>query len=131
MEYYTVTELAFGDPGPRNEPICILADIRGDDPNRKSIQIWSYGHGKVINLPRSKILRNFTPGAKAWAAITVPRWLVNAERLWGGPTEPNGEDGERRIAEYVVDRENKYTRRPGQRASTGGYDLDGGRTRRS
>jgi hypothetical protein len=136
MDKYSVSELARGkDRGHPMETVCILADIRNNS-RPASLQIWSYGLEKVVSLPR-KLIRNHTHEAQRWAAISAPRWLVNKERLWGGPPGQHiertdysmdmqtptmaREHGERTTAEYVIRRENEYVRRPGQRMSIGAY----------
>ncbi|UFS77187.1 hypothetical protein LPB73_07365 [Tardiphaga sp. 37S4] len=125
MQRYSVSELARGkDRGHPTETVCILADVRTNNSERKSIQVWSYGRNKIANLPRS-LIRNHTHEAQHWAAISMPRWLVNKELLWDEPHPAEGEDAaansERRTAEYVVGRENKYVLRPGQRRSIAAY----------
>jgi hypothetical protein len=148
MERYTVTELAFGDrysrsKKTRNEPICILADVRGESAG--AWRVYSWTTKKLVNLPKS-LIEMHTKGARRWHAISVPRWLVNKEGLWSAPVcpPPRSEDctdmrtmemmrdeGDIEIARYLVADKNKYTPLPGQRMSVGGGDLDGGRTRRS
>lgn len=141
MERYSVSELARGkDRGHPNETVCILADIRNQS-RPASLQIWSYGLEKVVSLPR-KLIRNHTHEAQRWAAVSAPRWLVNKERLWGGPATPYvprddnctdmktlqmaREDGERDVAEYVIKRENRHTLRPGERWQEGKADRRNG-----
>jgi len=125
MERYSVSQIARGrDYGAPHETVCILADVRVNDPARKSVQVWSYGRKRIVNLPRS-LIRNHTHEAQHWAAISLPRWLVNKELLWDEPEAAEGVDAEpnseRRTAEYVVGRENKYVLRPGQRRSIAAY----------
>lgn len=121
----------------RGDLVCLLLDIRGQ-ARAQSLQVFSYSKGRVVNLPRFKrgggaIIRIETPDAKRWAAVSVPRWLAAAEGLYGKPDLPPvmtefcrerctdmrtpqmiHDDGERELAEYIVDRENKYRRLPGQ-----------------
>lgn len=120
--------------------VCLLLDIRGNARDR-TLQVFSYGKGEIVNLPRFKYgtrepqIVIETPNAKRWAAVTVPRWYRNKYGLFGGPAqEPvmSGfcrehctdmrtpqmvrDEGERELALYVVSRENRYRRMPGQRA---------------
>jgi hypothetical protein len=141
MDKYSVSELARGkDRGHPMETVCILADIRNNS-RPASLQIWSYGLEKVVSLPR-KLIRNHTHEAQRWAAISAPRWLVNKERLWGGPATPHvprsdyctdmktpqmsREDGERDVAEYVINRENRHIKRPGEHWEHGRSDRRNG-----
>jgi len=119
----------------RNGPICLLLDVRGQ-AREHSLQVYSYGKRKVVSIPR-KMIRLETEGVKRWAAVTVPRWLANAEGLHGRPELPpvmsgfcrdrtvdtrteieKRDDAERALAQYVVDQENKYRRLPGQHISS-------------
>jgi hypothetical protein len=134
--------------------VCLLLDIRGQArPN--SLQVFSYSLGKIVDLPTGaykngprrgrKIIRNETPDAKRWAAVSVPRWLAQAEGLYGRPQLPpiisgfcreftpdtrsdqeKRDDGERELAQYIVDRENRYRRLPGQRLQFGKSDIRNG-----
>jgi hypothetical protein len=116
----------------RNGPICLLLDVRGQ-AREHSLQVYSYGKRKVVSIPR-KMIRLETEGVKRWAAVTVPRWLANAEGLHGRPELPpvmsgfcrdrmvdtrtdteKRDDAERALAEYIVDQENKYRQSPGRR----------------
>jgi len=116
----------------RNGPICLLLDVRGQ-AREHSLQVYSYGKRKVVSIPR-KMIRLETEGVKRWAAVTVPRWLANAEGLHGMPELPpvmsgfcrdrtvdtrtdieKRDDAERALAQYVVDQENKYRPSPGRR----------------
>src|SRR5258708_33180788 len=117
--------------------VCLLLDIRGQArPN--SLQVFSYSKDRVVSLPRRRrdgreLIRVETPDAKRWAAISLPRWLAQAEGLYGKPELPalmSGfcrehstdmrspqmirDDAERELAQYIVDRENKYRKLPGQ-----------------
>lgn len=123
--------------------VCLLLDIRGQArPN--SLQVFSYTKGHVVSLPLTyrtgpkagqPIIKNETPNAKRWAAVSVPRWLMNAEGLYKSanlePVMPDfcrthctdmrtpqmiHDDGERKLAECIVELENKYRRLPGQYA---------------
>jgi hypothetical protein len=121
--------------------VCLLLDIRGQArPN--SLQVFSYSKGRVVSLPRRRrdgreLIRNETPNAKRWAAVSVPRWLAQAEGLYGKPDLPpvvpgfcrqasadtrsdqeKRDDGERALAQYVVDHQNKYRKLPGQSLSS-------------
>lgn len=119
----------------RNGPICLLLDVRGQARDT-TLQVYSYGKRRVVSIPR-KMIRIETPDALRWAAITVPRWLANAEGLHGRPDLPpvmSGfcrlhapdqrtvdmvrEDAERSIAELIVSQQNRYRRLPGQRLSS-------------
>ncbi len=118
--------------------VCLLLDVRGQArPN--SLQIYSYSKGKVVDLPRKRrdgrdLIRIETLEAKRWAAVSVPRWLANAEGLHGKPELPaivpgfcrqqtvdartdqeRRDDAERALAQYIVDQQNKYRRFPGKR----------------
>jgi hypothetical protein len=116
----------------RNGLICLLLDVRGQ-ARQQSLQVYSYSKSKVVSLPR-KLIRIETENAKRWAAVSVPRWLANAEGLHGKPEMPpvmsgfcrqqaadtrtdiqKRDDAERELAQYIVDRENRYRRLPGQR----------------
>lgn len=121
--------------------ICLLLDIRGQArPN--SLQVWSNGKGCIVSLPRfyangsragQPIIRIETENAKRWAAVSVPRWLMHREALYGDPDlqpvmtefcrahctgmrtpQMARDDAERSLAEYVVAQENKYRRLPGE-----------------
>ncbi len=119
----------------RNGPICLLLDVRGQ-AREHSLQVYSYGKKRVVSIPR-KVIRFETDGTKRWAAITVPRWLANAEGLHGRPDLPpvmsgflrdrqvdnrtdieKRDDAERALAQFVVDQANKYRRLPGQRLNS-------------
>jgi hypothetical protein len=129
--------------------VCLLLDIRGQArPN--SLQVFSYSKGRVVSLPRRRrdgrdLIRIETPDAKRWSAISLPRWLAQAEGLYGKPELPpimSGfcreftteirtpqmirDDAERELAQYIVDRENKYRKLPGQRLQDGKADLRNG-----
>jgi hypothetical protein len=117
--------------------ICLLLDIRGQ-AKPHSLLVWSYKYQQIVKLPYlyrngRQLIRNETPEAKRWAAVSVPRWLVNRECLHTLPNLPPSmpefcrehctdmrtpqmirDDGERALAEFVVDRENRYRRTPGQ-----------------
>lgn len=116
----------------RNGPICLLLDVRGQ-AREHSLQVYSYGKRRVVSIPR-KVIRIETDGAKRWAAVTVPRWLANAEGLHGFPDLPpvmsgfcrqhtvddrtdiqKRDDAERELAQFVVDQANRFRRLPGQR----------------
>jgi hypothetical protein len=126
--------------------VCLLLDIRGQArPN--SLQVFSYSKGRVVSLPRRRrdgreIVRIETPNAKRWSAVSVPRWLATAEGLYGKPILPQLEtgftaqfktdtrtdqqkrdDAERDLAEFIVARENRYRRLPGQMLNAGKSDL--------
>jgi hypothetical protein len=103
-------------------------DVRGD-AREHSLQVYSYGKKQVVNLPR-KLIKVETEGANRWAAITVPRWLANREGLHGNPDHApvmpgfcrdkqgvklTPEDAEREMAQWVVDNQNRYRRRQGER----------------
>lgn len=129
--------------------VCLLLDVRGQArPN--SLQVYSYSKGKVVSLPMKfrngrDLIRIETPDAKRWAAVSVPRWLINKEGLYGKPDLPPivpgfclqsaidprsaqqiRDDGERALAEYIVSRENKYRKLPGQRLAPGKADRRNG-----
>lgn len=127
----------------RDKMVCLLLDIRGR-AREHTIQVFSYSKGRIVNLPRryrngvragQDAIRIETPEAKRWAAVSVPTWLANAEGLYGKPALPplqtgftqqfhednrtdqeKRDDAERSLAQFVVDRENRYRRLPGQRA---------------
>ena len=122
--------------------VCLLLDIRGR-ARENSLQVYSYAQRKVVNLPRRMIVIE-TPDAKRWAAISVPRWLINREALWGGPNLApvmSGfcrahsydmrtpamirDEGERALAEFICGQQNKYRRLPGEFAP-GKSDLRNG-----
>jgi hypothetical protein len=129
--------------------VCLLLDIRGQ-ARAQSLQVFSYSKGRVVNLPRRQrngrpIIKIETPEAKRWAAVSVPRWLALAEGLYGKPDLPPimtefcrehctdmrtpemiRDEGERALAQYIVDRENRYRRLPGQRLQDGRSDLRNG-----
>lgn len=117
--------------------VCLLLDVRSRArPNY--IRVFSYTKGELVNLPYRRrdgrdLIKIDTPDAKRWAAISVPRWLANKEALHGKPDLPDvmsnfcrqqtvdtrtdqeqRDDAERALAQYVVDRENRYRRLPGQ-----------------
>ncbi len=111
----------------RNGPICLLLDVRGQARER-TLEVYSYGKGKVVSIPR-KVINIETSGTR-WAAVTVPRWLANAEGLHGRPDLPpvatgflrekqgiqlTADDAERSLAQYVVDQQNRNRRVHGQR----------------
>jgi hypothetical protein len=134
--------------------VCLLLDIRSQArPN--SLLVFSYSKGRVVSLPTGAyksgpkagraIIRNETPNAKRWAAVSVPRWLANSEGLYGKPNLPpvmsefcrehctdmrtpqmKQDDAERALAQYVVDHENKYRKLPGERLQDGKSDLRNG-----
>lgn len=127
----------------RNGPICLLLDVRGQARDA-TIQVYSYGKGKIVSIPR-KVIKIETEGAMRWAAVTVPRWLANAEGLHGKPefaAVPAGfslaklgdtrsqqqkrDDAERSLAQYIVDQQNKYRRLPGQRLNSHKADRRNG-----
>jgi hypothetical protein len=120
-QHFTVTELAFGRQKGTNprESVCILADIR-DQSKPASVQVWSYGKEKIVNLPRS-VLKVHTPRSVKWWAISLPRWLADREGLWGGEPAAIGGDAERAEAESIIALKNRTILRPGQRmtGSTG------------
>jgi hypothetical protein len=116
----------------RDGLVCLLLDVRGN-AREFSIQVYSPGKKRVVNLPR-KAVQVETPDNKRWTAISVPRWLANTEGLYGNPDlhpVPTGfclaktgdtrtdqqkqDDAERSMAQWVVDHKNKYKRLPGQR----------------
>lgn len=129
--------------------VCLLLDIRGQ-ARAQSLQVFSYSKGRVVNLPRARrdgrpIIRIETPDAKRWAAVSVPRWLAQAEGLYGKPDlqpvmsgfcrehcydmrtpQMIRDDAERSLAQYIVDRENRYRRMPGGRLRDGKSDLRNG-----
>lgn len=134
--------------------VCLLLDVRGR-ARANTIQVYSYSKGCIVSLPTGNyrtgpkagrpIIRDETPNAKRWAAISVPRWLAQAEGLYGKPELPalvpdfcrqatddtrtdqqKRDDGERALAQYVVDRENRCRRLPGQRLQDGKTDLRNG-----
>lgn len=119
----------------RDGLICLLLDVRGQARER-TLEVWSYGKQKVVHLPRS-LIKIETENAKRWAAVSVPRWLANDRGLYGSPGLPplmSGftrehctdmrtpqmirDEGERELAQYVVDQQNRYRRLPGQRLHT-------------
>jgi hypothetical protein len=119
----------------RDGMICLLLDIRGQ-ARVQSLQVWSYGWKRVVNIPRGRI-KIETENAKHWAAVSVPRWLAQREGLYGGPQLqplPTGfclaktvdtrtdnekrDDAERSLAQFVVDQQNKFRRLPGQRLNS-------------
>ena len=127
----------------RDGIVCLLLDIRGQ-ARAHSLQVYSYSKSKVVNLPRSQI-KIETENAKRWAAVSVPRWLAQREGLHGKPDLPPvmsafcrehctdmrtpqmiRDDGERKLAEYIVDQQNRYRRLPGERLSDGKSDLRNG-----
>lgn len=133
--------------------VCLLLDIRGQ-ARANSLQVFSYSKGRVVSLPLTyrtgpkagqPIIKNETPGAKRWAAVSVPRWLMNAEGLYKSanlqPVMPDfcrehctdmrtpqmiQDDGERKLAEYIVESQNKYRRTPGQHLGGGKSDYRNG-----
>lgn len=133
----------------RDGMVCLVLDVRGQ-ARATSLQVFSYSKGLVVNLPRRarngrELVRVETPEAKRWAAVSVPRWLANAEGLYGKPPLPalvsgfcreaapdlrtqqqKMDDGERELAQYVVDQANKYRRLPGQTLQGGKGDLRNG-----
>lgn len=132
-----------------DEMICLLLDIRGQ-AKPHSLLVWSYKYQQIVKLPYfyrngRPLIRNETPDAKRWAAISVPRWLVNRECLHTLPNLPPvmsefcrehcsdmrtpqmiRDDGERELAEFVVERENRHRRLPGQRWEGGKGDRRNG-----
>jgi hypothetical protein len=118
--------------------ICLLLDIRGQARDR-TLQVFSYGKNEVVSIPRfrweSRVPQIVieTPHAKRWAAVTVPRWYRNKYGLFNPPLaqvvsgfcqqnsidtrtdQEKRDDSERSLAQYVVDRENRYRRLPGQK----------------
>lgn len=124
----------------REGTICVLCDVRGQ-ARPASIQVWSHTRGKVTSLPRS-LIKIETPDSKRWLAISMPRWLMNREALWYSPepvmpafcreSAPETrthqqivDDAERSIAQYAVERANRYRRTPDNRAAIGGGDTWG------
>jgi hypothetical protein len=129
--------------------VCLLLDLRGQ-ARQSSLQVFSYSKGRVVNLPRRRrdgreLVRIETPTAKRWAAVSVVRWLANAEGLWGKPQLPpvmSGfcreyctdmrtpqmirDDGERELAQSVVDYANRYRKLPGQRLGNNKDDRRNG-----
>lgn len=122
----------------REGKLCVLCDVRGQ-ARPASIQVWSHSKGAIVNLPR-RLITIETPNYKRWVAISMPRWLMNREALWYAPPPVMSEfcrhhsqemrmpqmiadDGERSIAQYIVERNNRYRRTPG----SGGY-VGGGET---
>ncbi len=124
--------------------VCLMLDIRGR-AREKSLQVYSYGQGRVVNLPRALIVIE-TPDARRWAAVSVPRWLMNREGLWGKPDLPpvmSGfcrehscdmrtpdmirDEGERALAEYIVNFQNRYRRLAGQHDGLNRADYQGAR----
>ncbi len=129
--------------------VCLLLDIRGQArPN--SLQVFSYSKGRMVSLPRKRrdgreLIRNETPDARRWAAVSVPRWLAQAEGLYGKsnlpPVMPEfcresctdmrtpqmvRDDAERALAEYVVSQQNRYRKLPGQRLDSFKFDRGSG-----
>ncbi|MDB5618538.1 hypothetical protein [Tardiphaga sp.] len=118
MTHFTVSELAFGSRGDPKESVCILADVR-DQSRPASVQVYSYGKEKIINLPRS-IMTVHTPRATHWWAVSIPRWLVDKEGLWGGEPAADPGDAERIAASRIIKFENRDVMRPGDRTHSGG-----------
>ncbi|MBR1230236.1 hypothetical protein JQ600_35665 [Bradyrhizobium sp. AUGA SZCCT0176] len=123
--------------------VCLMLDIRGR-ARENSLQAYSYGLKKVVNLPRKLIVIE-TPDARRWAAISVPRWLINREMLWSKPDLPPimsafcrdrsydmrtptmiRDEGERALAEYIASQQNKYRLLPGQHLSNHKFDRFSG-----
>ncbi len=128
--------------------VCFLLDVRGR-ASQHYLRVWSYSKNKEIDLPyryRGKVLtRDETPESKKWAAVSVVRWLANKETLWTKPKLPalvpefcrqsapdlrteqeKIDDGERALAQYVVDQANKYLTLPGQHLQDGKGDARNG-----
>lgn len=122
--------------------VCLLLDVRGR-ARANTIQVFSYSKGRVVSLPAGNyrsgpktgrpIIRNETPNAHRWAAISVPRWLAVAEGLYGKPDLPPvmnafcrehctdmrtpqmiRDDAERALAQFIVDRANLYAKQDGK-----------------
>lgn len=128
------------------EKLCLILEIKGQArPN--SIQVWSYAKNRVVSLPRS-LVENRTPDAKRYAAVLVPRWLMNREGLWFRHSKPmpefcrqfqtdtrsneeKADDFEKSLAHTICDQHNRYRRLPDQQAPIYGGDADGGRARRT
>jgi len=127
----------------RDGRVCLLVDVRGR-ARENSLQVYSYGQGRVVSLPR-KLIRDETPNAKRWGAVSVPRWLINREGLWSPNLPPVmsafcrehsydmrtpqmiRDEGERGIAEWIVSDRNKYRRLPGQNWGASKADYANGR----
>lgn len=115
--------------------ICVLLDVR-NQAKPKSLQVWSKRKGKIVNLPRKDrdgfpIIEIISREFNRWAAVDVPRWLIDAESLWDDGSEESAvfersqmigpqlcqqirDDAEWRLEKYEVDYANKYRRLPGQ-----------------
>lgn len=130
--------------------VCLLLDVRSQ-LSPYNLVVWSYARGCTVKLPYkyrngTPLIRNETPDNKRWAAVSVPRWLANREGLYGKPALPDVEtefcrqthedtrtndekrdDHERSLAQWVVDRENRYRRLPGQRWAPSSKDYVNGR----
>lgn len=124
----------------RDGMICVLCDVRGQ-ARQASIQVWSHSKKQTVSLPRS-LVKIETPDAKRWMAISMPRWLMNREALWYAP-EPVmsgfcranstdmrtphqiADDAERAIAQYEIDRINRYRRTPDNRGAIIGGETWG------
>ena len=129
--------------------VCLLLDVRGK-VSPYSLLIWSYGKNKLVKLSYRyrngrELIRDETPEAQRWAAVSVPRWLANREGLYGKPNlspvmagfcrdlctdmrTPRmiHDDGERELAEFIVSEKNRYRKLPGQRLQDGKTDRRNG-----
>jgi hypothetical protein len=138
----------------REGPICLLLDVRGNAREKNTLQVWSYSKGCIVKLPRyyktgpnrgRPIIEIVSRDAVRWNAVSVPRWLARAEGLYGKPDLPpivtnfcreatadvrtpqqKSDDAERELAQYLVDRENRYRVLPGQRRSSPRADARNG-----
>lgn len=96
---------------PAPEPdskTCLLCDIRGQARD-KSIQIWSHGKQRAVDVPRS-LIEVLNPDHGHWAAIVMPRWKAREQGLYGIPANTAAADpktemvdrAERAIAELSI-----------------------------
>lgn len=139
----------------RDKMVCLMLDIRGQ-ARSQSLQVFSYSKKCLVNLPTGNyrtgpnigcpIIRNETPSARRWAAVSVPRWLALREGLYGKPDLPpimSGfcrdhcydmrtpamvrDEAERALAQGIVDYENRHRRLPGQHVGFSRSDYVSGR----
>jgi hypothetical protein len=129
--------------------VCVLVDVRSR-ARPHVLLVWSYSKNEIVKLPYRyrngrELTRVETPEAKRWAAVSMPRWLANDRGLHGRPDLPaplSGfcasatpdtrteqqkiDDGERDLAQYVVEQANKYRKLPGQTFQGGKGDARNG-----
>jgi hypothetical protein len=136
----TATKTRYASNQDRN--ICMLLDVRGNARDR-TLEVFSESRAGVVSIPRYVYgttrpqITIHTPENKRWYAVTVPAWYRKSYGLYGYSNLPQIvpafcreaapdhrtlqekiDDGERALAQYIVDRENKYRRLPGQQWET-------------